>query len=271
MTEPFVRDSGHGPAVVCLHSSASNSSQWRALAERLSARFRVLAVDLHGCGRTPAWTQNRPLRLDDEVALLDPVWRSAGPRFHIVGHSYGGAVALKAALRHAGRVASLVVYEPVMFGLLTALEPHSAAAGEISAVRDDTVRLVGSGDLDAAATRFGAYWLGLEAWAALPEARRLAMAAAMPSVMPQWQAAFADPTSLQDLAVLSMPIRLLGGVESTAAARAVSRLIGSTGQVQMEDLPGCGHMAPVTSPELVNPAIEQALMRVGPLDLSAPA
>jgi len=86
LTEPFVRDSGHGTSVVCLHSSASNSSQWRALADRLSGRFRVLAVDLHGCGRTPAWTQNRPLRLDDEVALLDPVWRSAGQSFHIVGH-----------------------------------------------------------------------------------------------------------------------------------------------------------------------------------------
>ena len=151
MTQPFVRESGSGPTVVCLHSSASTSAQWRALAEHLSDRFRVLAVDLHGCGRTPAWTQPRPLRLDDEVALLEPVWRSAGPNFHIVGHSYGGAVALKAALRHAGRIASLVVYEPVMFGLLTALEPGSAAANEITAVRNDTLALVASNDLDAAA------------------------------------------------------------------------------------------------------------------------
>jgi pimeloyl-ACP methyl ester carboxylesterase len=92
MTEPFVRESGSGPTVVCLHASASSSTQWRALAERLSGRFRVLAVDLHGCGRTSAWAQPRPLRLDNELALLDVVWRGAGARFHIVGHSYGGAV-----------------------------------------------------------------------------------------------------------------------------------------------------------------------------------
>ena len=124
MTEPFIRESGSGPTVVCMHASASSSTQWRALSEALSDRFRVVAVDLYGCGRTAAWPQQRPLGLDDEVALLEPVWRSAGPRFHIVGHSYGGAVALKAALTHGKRVASLTVYEPVLFGVLAEREPN---------------------------------------------------------------------------------------------------------------------------------------------------
>ena len=262
MIEPFVRDSGNGPTVVCLHSSASSSAQWRALAEQLSGRFRVLAVDLHGCGRTPAWTQPRPLRLDDEVALLDTVWRSAGERFHIVGHSYGGAVAVSAAARHAGRVASLTLYEPVMFGLLIKLEPDSAPAAQIGRVRADTLRLVESGDLDGAASRFGTYWLGGDAWAALSSSRQAAMAAAMPSVMPQWQAAFAEPPSRQELSSLSMPIRLLGGADSTDAARAVARLLASVlTRASQDELPGCGHMAPVTAPEQVNPAIEQFLVR----------
>ena len=263
MTEPFVRESGSGPTVVCLHSSASSSTQWRTLAERLSGRFRVLAVDLHGCGRTPAWAGSRPLRLDDEVALLEAVWRRAGARFHIVGHSYGGAVALNAALRHGGRVASLVVYEPVLFGLLTAREPDSAAAREITAVRDDTLALVAAGDLDAAASRFGTYWLGPDAWAAMPQARKTAMTAAMPSVMPQWQAAFAESASLQALDRLTMPVQLLSGAESTLAARAVTRWMGSTLRHALtQALPGCGHMAPVTAPERVNPVIEQFLMGV---------
>lgn len=262
MIEAFVRESGTGPAVVCLHSSASSSAQWRALSEQLATRFRVLAVDLYGCGRTPAWTQPRPLRLDDEVALLDPVWRRAGSGFHIVGHSYGGAVAIIAALRHARRVASLTLYEPVMFGLLMKHEPNSAAAAEIGHVQSDTRRRVELGDLEGAAACFGAYWLGRKAWTALPQARQAAMAAAMPSVMPQWQAAFAEPPSLQELTKSSMPIRLLGGADSTAAARAVSRLLASAlGQESHHELPGCGHMAPVTAPAQVNPVIEQFLVR----------
>ena len=262
MTEPFIRESGSGPTVVCMHASASSSTQWRALSEALSDRFRVVAVDLYGCGRTAAWPQQRPLGLDDEVALLEPVWRSAGPRFHIVGHSYGGAVALKAALTHGKRVASLTVYEPVLFGVLAEREPNGAAAAEIAAVRDDTRRLIAINDLEAAAGRFGSYWLGHDAWAALDPVRRAAMAVAMPSVMPQWQAAFADAISLQDFGQLSLPVQLLNGADSTPAARAVLRWIGSTlPQGLTQELPGCGHLGPVTMPERVNPVIEQFLVR----------
>ncbi|WP_162247147.1 alpha/beta fold hydrolase [Rhizobacter sp. Root404] len=260
MIEPFVRESGNGPTVVCLHASASSSAQWRALTERLSGRFRVLAVDLHGCGRTPGWPGPLPLQLDDETTMLDPVWDRAGARFHLMGHSYGGAVAMHAAIRHVDRVASLLVYEPVMFGLLNKLEPDSMAASEINGVRADTSRFVASGHLDAAAARFGAYWLGDEAWAALTPERQAAMACAMPNVMPQWQAAFAEPPTRIEFGALSMPIQLLGGVCSTAAARAVSRLLADMlPHVFREELPGCGHMAPVTSPERVNPAIERFL------------
>ena len=109
------------------------------MTEALSNRFRVVAVDPHGCGRTPAWSQQWPLGLDDEVALLEPVWRSVGPRFYIVGHSYGGPVARKAALKSGERVESLTVYKPVLFGLLAALEPDCAAPKEIDAVHDDTL------------------------------------------------------------------------------------------------------------------------------------
>ena len=45
---PYFREAGSGTSVVCIHSSASSSGQWRALMERLADRFRVIAVDLYG-------------------------------------------------------------------------------------------------------------------------------------------------------------------------------------------------------------------------------
>jgi DMSO/TMAO reductase YedYZ molybdopterin-dependent catalytic subunit len=58
-----------------------------------------------------------------------------------------------------------------------------------------------------------------------------------------------------------VPVRLLGGAESTAAARAVTRLMASVLKTARSDeLQGCGHMAPMTDPERVNPAIEQFLL-----------
>src|SRR5262245_15621130 len=115
----YHREAGAGTAVVCLHASASSSAQWRPLIERLGGRFRTLAADLYGSGRSPAWPGERPMWLADEVALLAPVFEAAGPRFHLVGHSYGGAVALRAALANSARIESLVLFEPVLFSLLT--------------------------------------------------------------------------------------------------------------------------------------------------------
>jgi len=109
------------------------------------------------------------MSLDDEVALLQPVFRTAGDRFHLIGHSYGGAIALKAALSYQDRLISLVVYEPVLFSVLRANAPQSDAAREIVAVRDDTIRLVEQGDFHASAERFVDYWTGDGAWASIPD------------------------------------------------------------------------------------------------------
>jgi pimeloyl-ACP methyl ester carboxylesterase len=102
---PFFKEAGNGPTVLCLHSNASHSGQWRGLMDQLSDRFRVVAVDSWGSGRTAEWPSDRVIRLADEVELLQPLLDSASGPLHLVGHSYGAAVALKAALLHPGRFA----------------------------------------------------------------------------------------------------------------------------------------------------------------------
>jgi len=269
---PHFREIGAGPSVVCLHSSASSSGQWRALMERLAPRFRVLAVDLYGSGKTPAWPGDRPMQLDDQVALLDAVFRAAGDRFHLVGHSFGGAIALKAALADPGRVLSLVLYEPVLFSVLMADAPESDAAREILAVRDDTIRLIDQGDLDASAARFIDYWMGEGAWTATPENRKPVIAAAMRAVKPEWHAAFSEPTPLHAFAAIDVPTLFLTGTESKASARAVARLLTAVlPWVRPEDLEGVGHMAPVTHPERVGALIERFLEAARPTPARAAA
>ena len=262
---PYFKDVGSGTPVVCIHSSASSSGQWRALMERLADRFRVLAVDLYGSGKTAAWVPDRPMYLDDELALLSPVFQAAGECFHLVGHSFGGAVALKAALAGRDRLISLVLYEPVLFSVLVADAPESPAAREILAVRDDTVRLVDEGDLVASAQRFIDYWMGEGAWAATPEARRPALAAAMRSVKPEWHAAFHEPSTLDAFAAVDVPTLFLTGTRSKASARAVARLLTAVlPRVRMEEIEGVGHMAPLTHPDRVNPLIERFLVAQQP-------
>ena len=103
---------------------------------------------------------------------------------------------MRAALTHPGRFRSLVLIEPVLFGLLLAEDPGQPAAREIVALCQHTRVAVGLGALDSAASRFIDYWISPGTWASMPPQRRAAVAQAMPGVRRQWSAIFAEATPL---------------------------------------------------------------------------
>ena len=108
-------------------------------------------VDLYGHGVQSEWCGESPLTLADEVALVEPILHEGG-RVHLVGHSYGAAVALKAAQLHPYAVRSLVVYEPVMFRWLFDEDPNSDMARGVIALSTGMRKLLNAGDeLGAAA------------------------------------------------------------------------------------------------------------------------
>ena len=87
---------------------------------------------------------------------------------HLVGHSYGGGVALRAAVERPNRIASLTLYEPSAFHLLKAMGARGAAAfAEILAITTKTAEGVITGDYSGAAFSFVDYWCGRGAWVAL--------------------------------------------------------------------------------------------------------
>ncbi len=257
---PHVVEAGTGPAVVCLHSNASTSGQWRALMGRLSDRFHVLAVDGYGAGRSPDWHGERGIRLDDEVALLSSVVERAGDRFHVIGHSYGGAVALKLALACPGRVRSLCLYEPTLFSLVVAGEPEASPAAGIWHAASDAARAVERGDHDAAAERFIDFWMGAGSWAATPAARKPAIAASMRNAAAWRDALFGETATAESIARIGMPTLLLHGDRSPQSALAVVETMARrVPGIVVSSLAGLGHMGPVTHAEIVNARIESFL------------
>jgi pimeloyl-ACP methyl ester carboxylesterase len=254
-------DEGTGEPVVCLHSSAGSSHQWRALAARLRDRYRVLAPDLHGYGRTSAWTRPRPLGLHDEAALVAALARWCGAPVHVVGHSYGGAVALRLAHADWRLVRSLTLIEPVAFALLRP-DRDAEPFNEVHAIKESCVAAVAAGRPQAAAERFVDYWSGPRAWAALPAHLRAAVTAAMPKVALEWNAVFADPTPVAEYARIAAPTLVLAGDRGPVPARRVAaRLAGALPVCAYAVIPGAGHMAPITHAAAVNTAIEAHLDR----------
>src|SRR4051812_17287406 len=103
----------NGPPVVLVHSTGMSSKQWRRLSERLSERHRVLLPDLIGYGESTAWPRGEIFHWHLDVLAIEATLDALDAPAHLVGHSYGGLVALAAALHRPRAVRSLSLIEPV--------------------------------------------------------------------------------------------------------------------------------------------------------------
>jgi pimeloyl-ACP methyl ester carboxylesterase len=260
MIQPFFRELGTGPGVVCLHSNASSSSQWARLMERLAKDFHVIAPDLFGAGREPRWPTQGELTLSEEVAALEPVFKLAGDQFVLVGHSYGAAVALVAAVQQPERVRAMVLYEPTLVSLVDGQsQPPNEADGIRMAVEQAAASLA-RGDRTTAAKVFTDYWMGEGAWLARSDAQRDSIEASIGHLAAWSDALFGDPTPLAAFGELHVPVLLLVGTDTRAPARAVAGLLTKVLPcLELQELHGLGHMGPITDPLVVNEAIESFL------------
>ena len=260
MSAPFFREAGSGPGVVCLHSNASSSSQWRGLMELLAARFHVLAPDTYGAGKSPPWPQGRKVALRDEVALLDPVFARAGERFSLVGHSYGGGIALIGALAHRQRLRSVALYEPTLFALVERESPN-----DVDGIRNAVaaaMAALGRGDASTAARCFIDFWMEPGAFDRMPERVQAASAEAVRNIQGWKEALFGEPTPAEAFAALDVPVLLMVGSKSPLSSRAVARRLGRLlPRAELAELEGLGHMGPITHPDVVNQRIRAFLER----------
>ena len=260
---PFVRDSGTGPAVVCLHSNASHSGQWGPLMKQLAGRYRVLAPDSYGSGASPDWHSDRTITLDDEVALMGSMFESLPEPFVVVGHSYGAAVALKLALTHPHKVAALALFEPTLFALIEADGP---SPNDADGIRDAVTQAGAALDAcskDLAAATFIDFWMGTGSWERTPVERRLAIANSVVNVRRWGHALFKEPTPLASFSQLHMPVMLMTGELSPQSALGVTRrLLPALPNAQHHIFSGMGHMGPLTHAVPVNAVITAFVDRV---------
>lgn len=237
--------------VVALHCSGSSGRQWEPYAERLPAGMRLTAPDLMGSGREHAWTPGAPVTLEAEARRVLAAFPADGAPVHLIGHSYGGAVALEIAMRWPDKVRTLTLYEPVRFALLD----NEETAGIRKLIIDagtHIAHLAKSGRLHESAAMFVDYWSGRGTWDKVTAPRRQVFADRMPKVAAEFDALFGDDTPPEAYAQLSMPMRLIAGMRSPLTARkVVERLAMLCRHARVVHLAGLGHMGPVTHPARV--------------------
>jgi pimeloyl-ACP methyl ester carboxylesterase len=246
-------DAGRGAPVVLVHSSASGNRQWRRLTERLSPHHRVIAPNLLGNGSTTAWHGRRTQTVADAAQVVLGIVEGLGldTPVRLVGHSWGGAVALHAAHVLGDRVSKLVLYEPMLPGLLK-VHGRLQAAAETQALYEHLQRCGEVGDWLAAAERFTDYFNGDGAWAATPPERRQLIASLLPANLPEWDAAMAPIRAGAFAGVSAQTLLMRGRTTRPALVEMAAVLYQRFTHWRLVDVAGCGHMAPLTHPDVIN-------------------
>jgi len=244
-------DEGKGPAVILGHCSSASHKEWLPLIESLKSDWRVLAPDFIGYGQSAPWPAAEPFTIDADVKVLLALAEKAEGKLHLVGHSYGAALALEAARNLGSRLKSLVLVEPVSFHLLR--QEGRPEWTEVEALGRSVLGAVAEGKDRAAAKAFMSYWLGRLRWWLAPERFKSAIEATIPKVALEFGIAIDAPTRLKDYASITAPTLLIAGGKTRAPARAVVDLLAATlPNATIEILRGAGHMSPFTHPAELN-------------------
>lgn len=247
-TPIVAQKSGDGPPLVVVHGIAGDATRWTTVRSRLSARYTLFAVDRRGrgsSGDSPSYAIAR--EAEDVVALVDAI----GEDVFLLGHSFGGVVALEAssmlvARSSAPRVKKLVVYEPFV---------PAAPVSESTLLMREYLALAESGDREALVLRFlreivqmsDAEVGRLRAHSSWP-----ARVAAAPTIAREMAAIERHRFDPANLVARDLPIRMLLGQESPAFLReATNRLAAMLPTTtRIVELPQQKHIAMDTAPDL---------------------
>ena len=256
------RVQGEGKPVVALHGSASSGAQWRTLTGFIGGRFRVISPDIPGYGVSAPGPGGNGLI--DDARAIDALVASIGEPVHLVGYSYGAAVALKLAALRPEALRSLTLIEPVSFHLLrhgtrSDNELYTDVAGLASGIFSQSIDR-----REREAMRiFIDYWSGEGAWDRTSPRLQAELLTHLPRVCADLRAVMFEHQTVFDLAAITCPTLVIEGSDSPEVSRRLSQLVaGAIPQATLRTVPEAGHLAPLTDPHIVDPMIAAHLVAV---------
>lgn len=251
------REVGRGEPVLFVHGFPFHGGLWEEQLERLPRRWRFLAPDLRGFGRSEAGetkTYSLDLLADDLAALLDSLGLE---RAAVCGLSMGGYVAFALWRRHRERIGALVLCDT-----RAAADTEEARAGRRQLA--ERVRREGT---SAAAEELLPKLLSAKTRRERPEAvrrLRVIMESVPPETVVRALEAMAErPDRTTLLPAIDAPVLVVMGSEDALIPRDEGELLArSVRDGRLVVIPGTGHVPPLEDPEAFNRALVHFLEAV---------
>ncbi|MGE0152889.1 MAG: alpha/beta fold hydrolase [Reyranellaceae bacterium] len=258
---------GQGPTIVFLPGSCSTGAAWRPVIAALNGRFRCVTTSLLGYGGTQERRSASDPSMAHELDVAELVIRKAGGPVHLVGHSFGGLVALAVALRHRVPLASLAVLEAPLVELLGGNGEHLHYAA-FRRMTDGYFADFAGGNAAAIGTMIDFYG-GDGTFAAWPpRVRAYAMETTAVNIR-DWQSIYRFPLATAALAAVEIPTLVAWGGASHPAVRRANALLGeSLPRAVVAPLDGAAHFMISTHAEQVGHLIAA---HIGAADAAGPS
>jgi pimeloyl-ACP methyl ester carboxylesterase len=247
-------ETGSGPTVVLVPGSCSTGAAWRPIIAQWGDSFRCVTTSLLGYGGTAERRTTTDASIDHELDALEMVVHRTGGPVHLVGHSFGGMVALAAALRKRVPIASLTIIEAPVAALLRACgeDAHYASFRRMT---DGYFAAFERGKPEAIAAMIDFYG-GAGTFASWPaRLRDYAIETTHVNIL-DWSSGYGCPLSPSILAAIDVPTLVLWGGSSPAAVQRANELLADhiDGAARMS-VAGAAHFMIATHVAEVAPAI----------------
>ncbi|MBA2719863.1 MAG: alpha/beta fold hydrolase [Chloroflexi bacterium] len=234
-----------GRPIILVHGATADHTTWRTAGPLLGARHPLHAIDRRGRGASSDGPAGVPYSIeqefDDLTAVVDAVAAESGGPVDVVGHSYGGRIALGAALRTTN-LRRLVSYEGAPpaadgrgyqdqeAGTLARMAELVAAGNRDAALETFMREIVGMPAADLAAFRSDPIW-----------PRR---ATAIDTTLRELAAETSPAASLESLGAVRQPVlQILGGASRAPFADATAALDARLKGGQVVTIAGARHAA----------------------------
>jgi pimeloyl-ACP methyl ester carboxylesterase len=253
--------------VVALHCSLGSGRQWSKLADELGRSHQFIAPDISGYG-TNTCALDLPLTLAEEVRCVSGHLNDVTGPFHLVGHSYGGAIAFKIATdsAFAHRVRSLTLIEPVLPTLLLDADSDRRLHARFAQLARDVSENLWNGSVLEAIDQFIEFWNGSGPQDPLPATARLRMIERADKLAFDFTAALSEENVTIAAASLRVPTLLFsGGTSPYFTQRIVRRLAAIVEGAESRHLPDAGHMLALSHAAAINPEIAKHIARADEL------